>query len=96
VNEAAPPPAPSRPPAPTPPSIESSVREHLDVVHELREFRVQLTTLVATVTRLIGSRTEDRLTIGGLEKRIVTLEKKVDAIIENQLALMKHLGVQSA
>lgn len=35
------------PPAPTPPSIEASVQEHLDVIHQLRELRREMDQLGA-------------------------------------------------
>jgi hypothetical protein len=92
VNDGGPPPSTPRPPAPTPPSIERSVQEHLDVVHEMREFRAAIASLTTAVSRLVTTRTEDRLAIGSLEKRVTALEKKVDALLQNQLALMKHVG----
>lgn len=73
------------PPSPTPPSIEEGVQHHLEVIHELREFRVrqlELLRLVSALTanqeRLANEQTVDRLTLG-------RVEQKLDRII-------KHLG----
>lgn len=67
-------------PFPTPPSIEASVKEHLDVVHELREMRIQLSRQGGQLDRLTDAQTVDRLTIGRVEKYL--------------LVIMKHLGVR--
>lgn len=70
------------PPTPTPPSIEEAVREHIDVVHQMLEFRRELRGVAATVHRLVEAQTVDRLTLG-------RVEKKLDL-------LLKHLGVRDA
>ena len=90
-----------------PPSIEASVKEHLNVVHEMREFRVTLdklsestvataiavTSLAGDIGRLGDAMTADSLTLQRLERRVTSLEGKFDTLLRNQLALMKHLGV---
>lgn len=98
------------PPAPTPPSIEAAVREHLDVIHEVRELRriaeglcdrqaavaIAVTSLAGDVGRVSDRQTTDSFTLVRLERRVAGVEQKVDTLLKNQLALMAHLGVPHA
>jgi len=63
-----------------PPSIETSVQEHLNVVHEIREMRESQRVLNENHGRLANALSVDRLTLG-------RVEKKLDL-------LLKHLGVR--
>jgi hypothetical protein len=77
------------PPSPTPPSLEQAVQDHLDVIHEVCELR-------RDVGRMADAQTKDRLTMGGLEKRFMSVEKKLDALSMNIAKLIQHLGVAGA
>lgn len=63
-----------------PPSIETSVQEHLNVVHEMRELREGQRILNENHQRLANAITVDRVTLG-------RVEKKIDK-------LLAHLGVR--
>lgn len=51
-----------------PPSIETSVQEHLNVVHEMREMRESQRILNENHQRLADAITVDRLSLGRIEK----------------------------
>jgi chromosome segregation ATPase len=87
-------------PFPAPPTLERAVQEAVDIIQEVRDLRTTLTDVSLSLARLLNSRTEDRLLIGGLQKkldgldkRLVALEQKLDGISANLVKLLGHLGV---
>lgn len=95
------------PPAPTPPSVESAVREYLDVIHEVRELRrttdvlcdrqsataIAVTSLAGDIGRMGDRQTTDSLTLVRVDRRLTALEQKTDNVLKLLLELKIHLGV---
>ena len=70
-----------------PPSIETSVQEHLNVIHAIEEMRESQRILNQNHSRLADAISVDRLTLGRVEKLATELMRDVGL-------LMAHLGVK--
>ncbi len=58
------------PPSLTPPSINKTVHEYLDVLHEVREVRREQARQELMIARLFDAQTADRLTLGRVERKL--------------------------
>lgn len=87
-----------KPPAPTPPGIESVVQEHLDVLQALHGVQRGVTSLQTDIGRLANTRTADRIMLERMDSRLSLLEgrselimSKVDGVHALLLDLAKNL-----
>jgi hypothetical protein len=81
-------------PFPTPPPAERAIQDYLDVIHEVRELRVDvnavaelqakqssaMATLAADVARLADGRTVDTLTLARVERKLNAIMKAMGVV----------------